>query len=191
MFPGNYCGGLRIAGGVTRFNPGVYVIDSGDLNISTGGNVSVTNALAGEGVTFVMTATDPNDIGNVLLTASGVVTLNAPGSGGHFPSNSAHPDYGTFPGILVFQDTRAPCCQGTQLKLNQFTGGTNMTLNGALYFPNQELVYTGGSAGSNACTQLVAAKVTFQGTSYLENDPADCAAAGVQTIAQTRVRLTE
>ena len=28
-------------------------------------------------------------------------------------------------------------------------------------------------------------------TSHLENDPADCAAAGVETIAQTRVRLIE
>ncbi len=191
MFPGNFCGGLKITGGATRFNPGVYVIDSGDLDISTGGNVTVTNALAGEGVTFVLTATDPNDIGNVKFTANGVLNLNAPGSGGHFPSNSAHPDHGTFPGMLLIQDSRAPCCQGSGLINNQFTGGSNMTLNGALYFPNQELVYSGGSAGGGACTQLVAAKVTFQGTSHLENDPADCAAAGVETIAQTRVRLIE
>ena len=191
MFPGNYCGGLRITGGATRFNPGVYVIDSGDLDISTGGNVTVTNALAGEGVTFVMTATDPNDIGNVKITANGSITLNAPGSGGHFPSNSAHPDHGTFPSILVIQDSRAPCCTGPNLRDNQIAGGANMTLSGALYFPTQELSYAGGSANSGACTLLVAAKVTFIGTAYIENDPADCAAAGVETIAQTRVRLIE
>ena len=191
MFPGNFCGGLKITGGATRFNPGIYVIDNGDLDISTGGNISVVNALPGEGVTFVLTATNASDIGNVKLTANGNIDLFAPGLAGHFPSNSAHPDHGAFPGMLMVQDSRAPCCQGANLRSNQVTGSPNMTLSGAIYFPSQELVFSGGSSNNGACTLLVGSKVTFNGTAYIENDPADCAAAGVDTFAQTRIRLVE
>ncbi len=193
LSPGTFCGGLTVTNGATFFDPGVYVIDSGDLRITTSGAVQVRNPQAGEGVTFVLTATDASDIGTVTITGSGNIDLFGPTGGGHFPGNASDPDHGAFAGMLIFQDSRASCCLGGggTLKKNILTGGTSMELNGALYFPNQELVYAGGAANNNACIQLVASKVTISGVANIVNNPADCAAAGVETIAQTRVRLTE
>jgi hypothetical protein len=72
------------------------------------------------------------------------------------------------------------------------TGGANMTLTGALYFPDLETVYTGGTNGGVACTLIVSKTVTFEGNVNLDNDATACAQAGVTSgIQQTRVRLFE
>jgi hypothetical protein len=72
------------------------------------------------------------------------------------------------------------------------SGGADMSLDGAIYLPDQEINYTGGSSGGVSCTLIVARKVTFDGSVFLDNDATACAEAGVTTgIQQTRVRIME
>ena len=66
-----------------------------------------------------------------------------------------------------------------------------MILTGAIYFPSQEVEWAGGSALVNTCLQIVANNVTFIGTTSLNADTTNCAAAGVDLIQQRWVRLVE
>ena len=64
-----------------------------------------------------------------------------------------------------------------------FTGGSNLTLNGAVYAPNAAVGISGNSStlGSNStCLNVVASTETFTGDSEFSN--AGCAALGVPAI---------
>jgi hypothetical protein len=175
LSPGRYCGGITINGNVD-FLPGTYYVDNGDFNIVGGGDIR------GPGVTFILTAMDAKDLGTVGLAGGGLVELRAP----------ADLSEGDYPGMLFMQDPYVPGVDTQKpVPKNMLTGGTNMHLNGALYFPDQDVVYTGGTNGGVNCTLITGKKVVFEGTVHLDNDAAACAAAGVTGIQQTRVRLLE
>jgi hypothetical protein len=175
LAPGRYCGGIRINGNVD-FLPGTYYVDNGDFRIVGGGDIR------GPGVTFIMTAMDASDLGAVDLAGGGLVDLRAP----------VDTTEGEYPGMLFIQDPYVPNLDThSPMPKNMLTGGTNMHLNGALYFPDMETVYTGGSNGGADCTLIASKKVTFEGNVFLDNDTQACQDAGVETIQQTRVRLLE
>ena len=178
--PRSYCGGLSFDGTVVTFQPGVHVIDSGDLSASGGA------ILSGTDVTFVFTSADPNRVGGLSLAGGTVADLFAPGSEGHFPFDPMDPDHGSYAGMLFVQDPAAPA-----MAANKLTGGSAMNFGGALYFPNQEVVYSGGSAEADGCMQIVARKVTFAGSAVVNYDPLTCQEQGVDHMSQTRVRLVE
>ena len=50
---------------------------------------------------------------------------------------------------------------------NNFSGGSSSSINGAIYFPTQEVTFSGGSTHYNACTQLVASTITVSGQSQV------------------------
>lgn len=126
--------GLTIHKDVT-IQPGVYVIKGDRLII----NSRVT--VRGEGVTFYLTGG-----ASVIINGNADVRLRAPTSG-------------PFANILFYQDRAAS--PGND---NIFTGGAEMLLNGALYFPRGHLRFNGGLSNvSGACTQLVADTLTFNG----------------------------
>ena len=177
--PGRYCGGIKITSSNVIFNAGLYIIDSGDLE--TAG----TPTLEGTGVTFVFTATNgagapgnPNDIGGLKIVGGTTADLKAPISG-------------DWQGILFYQDQNAPCCQGSVLIKNEILGGSETILQGAMYFPNQEVVYSGGSDTADSCFMLVANKVTFTGLSTISATVDNCNAAGITMAKQISVRLVE
>jgi hypothetical protein len=177
--PGRYCGDLTIINGNVTFNPGVYILDEGSFSV-TG-----TSTLYGEDVTFILTGTDPNLIGDIHITGGTVATLIAPGPEGQ-------PDYGgDYAGILFYQDQAAPSFQGANLIDNTTQGGSEMDLRGAIYFPNQEIVYTGGGGIGLGCLQIVARQVSFEGNAIIDNTEEACTAQGVESIYQARVRLVE
>ena len=178
--PRLYCGGLSFNGTVVTFQPGVYVIDSGDLDASGG------TTLTGSDVTFVFTSADPGRIGGLSFAGGTVADLFAPGPGGHFPLDPMDPDHGDYAGMLFVQDPAAPA-----MASNKLTGGSAMNFGGALYFPNQEVVYSGGSSEADGCLQIVARKVTFSGKSAVNYDPTTCQDQGVDHMSQTRIRLVE
>lgn len=173
--PGRYCGDLDFSinsssKGDIAMEPGIYIIDSGDFNIGSQANVY------GDGVTIILTATDPNDIGNIDINGGGDVTLNPPTTG----------DYA---GVVIYQDRRANYVSNA----NKINGSSTMTLNGAVYFPSQELSFLGNTGGGGACTQLVGAKVKISGntdTNIVNND-AVCDAYGVKDINRTLVKLVK
>jgi Flp pilus assembly protein TadG len=176
LAPGLYCGGIRINGNVD-FQPGTYYVDNGDFKIVGGGDIR------GPGVTFIITAMDASDLGSVDMSGGGLVELRAP----------EDTTEGEYPGMLFMQDPYVPNLDSySPLPKNMLTGGSNMHLNGAMYFPDLETVYTGGTNGGANCTLIVSKKVEFRGSVNMHNDATACAEAGVTSgIQQTRVRLME
>jgi hypothetical protein len=87
------------------------------------------------------------------------------------------PPAGTYPGFLFVNDTRPdkpgdgysaggnPCGNCKEA----FSGGSSMTLNGALYFPNDEVDITGDNAASG-CMVAVADVLNLSGASTLTDN---------------------
>lgn len=171
LLPGRYCDGILFnAGADVTFAPGVYIIDGGEFLVRGGAMVN------GTGVTIILTASAPADIATIKINGGAEINLTAPNSG-------------TWAGIVFFQDSRALYGSGS----NSFLGGADMNIKGAVYFPSQELKYSGGAAGISGCLLLVGSKVTFSGNSVLVNDQSDCDAVGISpgTMARTIVTLVE
>lgn len=145
LSPGVYCGGLTISsGGNVTLNPGVYIIDRGSLTVSGGGTLS------GTGVTIILTSSTGSSYGGVTFSGSSVVSLSAPTSG-------------STAGLTIFGDRRMP----TNTKF-AFSGGSQQSLDGAVYVPSGALNWSGGSSNSSTnCTVLIGNTVTFSGGSSL------------------------
>lgn len=149
LSPGCYSG-LDIQGNATLL-PGVYYIDGtgGDLNIGA------QATLSGTGVTIILTSTNastnPSSIAGLTVNAGATINLSATTTG-------------TYAGVLIAQDRRAP--SGVTNKIN---GNSSSALQGAIYFPSQSLLYNGTSGMQTQCLQMVAANITFSGNSTITN----------------------
>ncbi len=147
--------GSLIIRGTANFAPGVYYIDNGNVVIESGATVTAND------VTFVLTGDSPSDVGTWRIAGTADVDITAS-------------DSGDFAGMAVIQDPIAES-GGT----NEFVGGAGQQIDGVLYFPNQHVLFEGGNDAVDGCVQIIASTVEFSGTSYIENDPTVCAAAGV------------
>jgi hypothetical protein len=162
-------GSLKLASGVT------YVINGGNLIMnSTNSSLSCTNC------TIAMTNfADRTKTGNIKLTG-GAINLSAPTSG-------------NFKGIALYQD---PLAKDTGQKTqNQINGNNGQSITGAIYIPNQSVLYNGGGSYSGvgtevgACMMLVGKRVEFGGNSKIKALD-QCTGAGLpQAQAGKRVRL--
>jgi hypothetical protein len=149
-YPGVYCGGIQISsGGSFHFAPGIYIIAGGDMKITT------TGTLSGDGVTFYLTNTTGwncsknGQIGSPNMSGQAVINWNAPLTG-------------TYAGILMFANralTPSP-------KTGTINGGSNSTLNGAFYFPNTDLNFSGVSS-VDGYMMVIANTVDFTGTTTI------------------------
>lgn len=145
--PGTYCNGIALSGGssLTLKPGGVYIIKDGDLSVS--GNSSLTGT---GGVSIILTGTSSSTVGSVSFSGGANIDIVAPSSG-------------TMAGIALFQDPKAPLNNA-----NSVGGGSNQTIEGAVYFPRGQVSYTGGSASAATCTELIAWTVKFVGNSYFQ-----------------------
>jgi hypothetical protein len=178
---GTYCGGLSIGGNSTiTFNPGTYIFRGG---LSVTGNASVTFG-AGN---YILQGGGMNATGNVSFTGAGVDFYNtfdathafAPISiTGNFTANLSAPTSGPQQGMLFFEDHNAPAGY-----TNSFTGNSNETLTGALYFPNNTLSYTGNSSASPQNVVIVADKISFVGNASITPNPSAPAAPHILNVA--------
>jgi len=177
--PGRYCSDIHITGN-EDFLPGLFIMDGASLQITGGGDIR------GPGVTFILTATDASDLGTFDVSGGGLIELRA-------PTSDEAAATGGYEGMLFIQDPYVPNLDtlSPTSHYNKLTGGTNMYLNGALYFPDMKTDYSGGTNGGANCTVIVSKTVEFTGNVNLNNNADACAEAGVQTINQTRVRLFE
>ncbi len=167
--PGRFCDGLKISDTNVTFSPGTYIIDGGDFTVSG------TSTLIGDGVTFVLTGSG-TDYATVKFSGGTIADLTAPTDG-------------PFDGILFYQDADAPSFKGNTMISNTFLGGSEMVLTGALYFPSQEIVYTGGANLGGVCIQIIGRKVTFTGSGTIGFDcPNDM---DIGPIVSLRVKLVE
>ena len=146
--PGTYCGGINITGNSNvTFKPGTYILLGGGLSAS--GNVSLT----GSGVTFYNTFDNTHPFDSISLTGNLTMNLSAPPGG-------------TLAGMLFFEDRNAPTGN-----TEKFTGNSSSNMTGAMYFPNNEVEYTGNSSTGVQNVAIVANTVRFIGNASLKSDP--------------------
>ena len=114
--------------------------------------------------------------GNTTLNGTGVtfvvggnVTLN-----GNLTMNLSAPTSGDYSGILFFGDDDATL---EEIKIN---GNASSVLQGAVYFQTGNLLFTGSSAASDGCTQIIANTIEFSGNSGIRSS---CDNAGVRNIS--------
>lgn len=169
LSPGCYRNGLNIKGTAT-LQPGVYYIDGGSFSVGSQGTV------IGDGVTIILTSStassDASSIATMDINGGANIQLTAPTSG-------------TYQGVLFYQDRRAVDSGGA----NTVNGNASSKLQGAFYFPSQEIDFSGTSGMTTDCLQLVALRLTFIGnTSVSNNCPSG---AGSHSFIGVQVRLVE
>jgi hypothetical protein len=168
-------GNITIKGTVTFPSNSVIVLDGGSLDFGAQADVTCN------GCTFVLTnrstATSPT-IGTVSMNGGAKLNLKAPGT-------AATGDALVYQGIIFYQDRRASSCTGNNCNL--INGNSSSFLQGALYFPNQGLTFSGTSGMTTNCLQMVALQLTFTGNSAINNTcPAD---SGASAFEGKKVRL--
>ena len=179
MGTGSYCfGNITIRGTVTFPSNSVIVLDGGSIDF--GAQSSVTCS----GCTFVLTNRNTSTtatIGNVNINGGATLNLSAPGT-------SATGDALTYKGIMVYQDRRAQ--DGTNAnQQSTVNGNASSFLQGAFYFPSQQVTFNGTAGMSTACLQLVARRVYYSGNMSISNScPAN---SGANAFAGKKVRLVE
>jgi hypothetical protein len=151
--PGIYCGGVAIGdtdGQYFVFDPGVYVIAGGGLNVNSSAMIQ------GTGVTFFITSsTGWGCPGN---TSYQPVTFN-----GNSTSQLTAPTSGTFCGILFFEDRSI-----YDTRNNGILGTSQSYFDGAFYFKHSPLQFA-GSSSTNGYTVLVADTISINGNTTLRN----------------------
>ena len=144
---------MSLNGNVT-LGDGTYVIDGGNLSIGAQAVVTCNSC------TFVLTsrtaATNPGSIGSVTINGGAQVNLTAQSTG-------------TYAGILMYQDRRAPTSTSSNYQ-NHINGNASSSFQGAFYFPNQQTTFNGTAGMQTACMQLVARRVIFSGTASISNN---------------------
>jgi hypothetical protein len=90
-------------------------------------------------------------------------------------------------GIVFFGDRTATS------GINSFTGESGLSITGAVYFPTQNITYTGGNANAAICTELVGDTITTTGAAGFNTG---CSGDGTSSInvvdgARGKVILSE
>ena len=161
-------------------NPGTYIITG--ANATTAGGINVQGTLVGTNVAIILSnknlATNAA-IGSFDMNASGSLSLTAPTTG-------------KWAGLAIYQDRRALDAGGSLASSpNKINGGSTGSVTGALYFPNQGMVYNGNGTASYVCTQFVVKRILFSGNNTTSNKfKDDCPGTGLGKIQGGRkVRL--
>jgi hypothetical protein len=155
ILPGVYCGGIEVAGGAAlNLEPGTYILDRGNFAVS--GNSTVS----GTGVTLILTSRTRSNYGAIDIRAGSTIDVAAPALGAA----------AGIPGIAIWVDGHAPATNDT------FDGDGTQNITGAIYMPDRQVKYSGGSPFATRCSQLIAEAVTFTGNSYFRHD---CAGVGL------------
>lgn len=142
--------GMTFNNGTKTLAAGNYIVNGGELRIN--GNATVN----GTGVMFYLT-------NGATLRINGGATMHL-----------SAPTTGTWAGLLFFGNrTQASA-------LNRVNGNSSTVLQGAIYFPSQELDFQGNFSGDYACLQVIADKITYTGSASFHNN---CAGTGVKTIS--------
>lgn len=171
-------GNMSISGTVTFPDNSVIVLDGGSLNIGAQASVSCNKC------TFILTnrstATSPT-IGTVNINGGANLALSS-------PDTTATGIAATYTGILMYQDRRAQ--DGTNSNFQStVNGNATSTLEGALYFPSQQVQFNGTAGMTTNCLQLVARRVYYSGDLNISNScPSD---SGAGAFTGKKVRLVE
>lgn len=127
-------------------------------NKNTAGNVLIQGNMTCERCTIILTNKDPDPaakIGTFDMRAGSTLDMSAQTSG-------------EYAGIAVMQDRRQTDSNGSGAP-NKFNGTGTQIIEGALYFPRQEIEYSGDGTNTAVCTRFVGRRVTFTGNSTTFN----------------------
>ncbi|MGD9614064.1 MAG: pilus assembly protein TadG-related protein [Alphaproteobacteria bacterium] len=163
-----FCDGIKLSGNSSlTLGPGTYIIAGGQLSISGGSHLTATG-----GTTIILTARS-GSCATAKISGGAIINLVAPTTG-------------NLAGIAVYQDRQ---CSTDHNLTSDFSGGSTMNITGAIYFPEQSVDYSGGTAtGGAQCTQLIAWKIRFTGNAVFQNN---CAGTGTRKLSLTGGRLVE
>jgi Flp pilus assembly protein TadG len=130
-----------------------------------GGNVNLQGAFSCTGCAIVLTNKDP----------SNTATIGTFDSNAQATNNITAPTSGTYNGIAVYQDRRAP--GGNVDRIN---GGSGNVLSGAVYFPNDNLWLNGTGDAVSLCSMFISRNLIFNGGGRIAmSAPTDTACLGV------------
>jgi len=138
--PGRYCDDITV-NGTLELEPGTYYFDT--ANVKFNGNASALSAAPPEGVTLVF------------MNGGELASLN----GGEMSIRAQ--SEGPFAGIALYGDPNTSN-SGKDLKI---TGGQGLSIEGAIYFPAQDIEFRGGADLNSSCLQLIGNKIKFTGNS--------------------------
>lgn len=133
-------GGLRFDS-ETMINPGLYIVDGGTLDITAGAR------LVGTGVTFYL-------MNGAQLKVNGGAELDVSAYDADNPGIRTDP----FAGLLFFSDR-----VGTSVS-HSFSGNSGSDISGVVYFPTDNLTFTGDSGSSYPCLEIIASRLTVGGS---------------------------
>jgi Putative Flp pilus-assembly TadE/G-like len=137
-FTPNVSGPGSYCGGISLNGNKNVTLSSGTYNLGSGGfSINGNATLSGTGVTIITS-------GAVSMNGNGTVTLSAPTSS-------------TYKGILFWDTSTSP---------SKISGNSSSTFDGALYFPDSTLTYTGNSS-STGYTIIAVGQLQFQGNASL------------------------
>ena len=155
LSPGYYCNGLTVSGSTTATFQPGLYYVNGNFSIQGGASAT------GTGVTFYISGGQ-----NTAVSGGSTVNFTAPTTG-------------TYAGVAFFGDPTTT--NGT----NNFSGGSGFSVTGAIYYPTQEVSYTGGTSTGSGCTQLIADRIAISGASTFASS--GCSGTGVKNIAVSGV----
>lgn len=162
--PGVYCGGINIGNvGAVTFNPGVYILDGGGMNLGSSGGIS---SCTGTGVSFFDTGT--------ASTYKGITIGN-----GVNPTFTA-PTSGSMAGLLFYQDPSLSLTLNSTT-MSTFQGGSDLDFGGSLYFPTTAITWDNGTNTNSAA--LVVYEVTFAGGAIFRTDTTGITSLGASATA--------
>lgn len=166
-----FCNGIDLTGNSSlTLGPGTYIVDRGDLKITSGSTLTATG-----GSTVILTTS----------TGSGCATVQFNGQAN---INIAAPTSGNLAGVAIYKN-RSSACANRDKADDKVAGGASQSIKGAIYFPEQYIEFAGGSStGGAICTQLIAWKIKFTGNSGFQNN---CVDAGTRKLVRTGGRLVE
>ena len=150
---GRYCSRVRWKDLLTLEDGGTYYFDGADLILSSG-----FAELTGRNVTLVFM-----NGGTFNNSNAGILDLTAPTTG-------------PYEGIVFYGDRNT----SDPTQTVSVAGNATSSIEGAVYFPVNELEYRGGSSGNSDCTQVIGYRVDFGGNSSLTNR--DCGTFGARTL---------
>jgi hypothetical protein len=150
--PGVYCGGITIGntnGTTYTMNAGTYIMAGGGFTLQSLASVNATG-----GVTIYLTSSS----GYSCSQAYSYSTINI---NGQATFNINAPTTGSLAGIAFFQDRSI-----TSSSQHQIVSQTTSVINGALYFKNSPLLWSGSNT-TNGYMIIVADTITINGNSGL------------------------
>lgn len=151
----NTCYGTINVQGTLTLASGVYYLANGANN--AGLQIGAQGHLICDKCTFVLTSTTPSD-------SNSFATMNING-GAELDLTPPDLDTDFYKGITIYRDSRAAasnqCCT--------INGNSNSTLEGAFYFPSDELTFNGTSGMKVTCFQMVGRRLKFTGDSEIDN----------------------